>query len=227
MKSLVLVSALALNLAAATGFLHAFGHSWTVPEPGDWKVASESGDEIVHLVTARGPVPGPRRPIQFALSDLPPMRDATVEMDARPLKRSLIIVYNYRDDAHFDYAHLSTDTGVKQPVHNGIFHVFGGERVRISSQAGPAAFPESNRWYHVKLVANGTTGSVEVTVDGKSVPALHAVDLSISDGKVGFGSFDEIADFKNVKVSAGGSSLSSRLRFQLLQDAADQFLGVD
>ena len=86
-------------------------------------------------------------------------------------------------------------------MHNGIFHVYGGERVRISPQSGPPAFPEINRWYHVKLVQDGTTGLVDVTMDGKLVPALHAVDLSLPTGKVGIGSFDETGDFKNVKIS--------------------------
>jgi hypothetical protein len=43
-----------------------------------------------------------------------------------------------------------------------------------------------------------------VTVDGKAIPALHAVDLSLTSGKVGLGSFDETGDFKNVRIS--GSS---------------------
>jgi hypothetical protein len=79
--------------------------------------------------------------------------------------------------------------------------VYGGERVRISPERGPAAFPEINRWYHVKLVQDGSTGAVDVTVDEKAVPALHAVDLSLPTGKVGIGSFNETGDFKNVKIS--------------------------
>jgi hypothetical protein len=37
-------------------------------------------------------------------------------------------------------------------------------------------------------------------VDGKPVPALHAVDLSLPTGKVGIGSFDETGEFKNVRI---------------------------
>jgi hypothetical protein len=39
-------------------------------------------------------------------------------------------------------------------------------------------------------------------VDGQALPALSAVDLSLAGGKVGIGSFDETAEFKNVKITA-------------------------
>ena len=198
----VLIVLATVYLLGATGTLQIFGHQWTVFDPADWKMETEGNTPVLRLLTGREPLPGPRRPFQFALAaDTPDYTQVTVEADIRPTKRSCMVVFAYRDGAHFDYAHLSTDTGTKQPVHNGIFHVYGGERVRISSEAGPAAFAEINRWYHVKLVHDGKTGTVDVSVDNTAVPALHAVDLSLGGGKVGIGSFDETGDFKNVKVT--------------------------
>jgi hypothetical protein len=199
-KAATLLLATACILGAA-GTLQVFNHQWTVFDLSDWKIEDENGTPVLRLLTGREPLPGPRRPFQFALADTPDYGQVTVEADIRPTKRSCIIVFAYRDKAHFDYAHLSTDTAAKQPVHNGIFHVYGGERVRISSEAGPASFPATNRWYHVKLVHNGKTGAVDVTVDNNPVPALHAVDLSLKGGKVGIGSFDETGDFKNVQIT--------------------------
>ncbi len=200
LKAVRIVLATACVLGA-TGTLQIFNHQWTVFDPADWKIETEGGVPILRLQTGREPLPGPRRPFQFALTDTPAYSQVTVEADIRPLKRSCIIVFAYRDPAHFDYAHLSTDTAAKQPVHNGIFHVYGGERVRISSEAGPAAFAASGRWYRVKLVHDGKTGTVDVTVDDNPVPALHAVDLSLNGGKVGIGSFDETGDFRNVRIT--------------------------
>jgi hypothetical protein len=200
-KACVLLLA-ALSMRAADT-IEIFGHKWTVPDAQDWKVASENGLSVLHLVTGKEPLPGPRRPSQFALADTPPFGKVTIEADVRPLKRSLMIVFAYRDPAHFNYVHFSTDAATKQPVHNGVFHVFGGERVRISGLEGPAAFPAVDRWYHIRVVWDGTTGSVQGEVDGQPVPALHGVDLSLHDGKVGIGSFDETADFKNVSITSG------------------------
>ncbi|HEY7303401.1 MAG TPA: hypothetical protein VH601_04780 [Bryobacteraceae bacterium] len=199
MRVLMLLFATAGFLTAA-GILDVFGHHWTVPEASDWKIEQENGAQILRLVTHRGPLPGPRRPIQFALADTPPLEKATVEADMRPLGLSLIIVFAYRDAAHFDYAHLSVDTATKEAHHNGVFHVYDGERVRISPVDGPAAFSSRGQWHHVQFVWDGTTGEVQVRVNGQFVPALHAVDLSLRSGRVGLGSFDETGDFKNVKI---------------------------
>jgi hypothetical protein len=198
---------LAASLLPAADNLQVFDHQWSVPTGSDWEIQKENGAFVLHMKTGREPLSsGPRRPFQFALAETQPFGKVTVEADIRPLKRSVIIVYAYRDPAHFDYAHISTD--IKAPVHNGIFHVYGGERVRISPEGGPAAFPAINRWYHVKLVQDGTTGAVDVTVDGKAVPGLHAVDLSLTAGKVGIGSFDETGDFKNVKITGVPAGVS-------------------
>jgi hypothetical protein len=196
--SLLLLSALALTAADS---LNIFDHKWTVPNASDWSTGEEQGSAVLHLLTGKDPLPGPRRPFQFALADTAAFREVIIEADAKPLGRSLILVFAYRDPAHFDYAHFSTDTGIKQPVHNGVFHVYGGERVRISSPDGPPAFETNGRWYHIKLVWDGNTGSVQGNVEGREIPALHAVDLSLPEGKVGIGSFDETGDFRNVKIS--------------------------
>lgn len=195
---LVLLAALAAFNANAADSLAIFGRNWTVPVAADWKL--EGG--TLHLVTNREPLPGPRRPIQFALTGIAQYGRLTVEADVMPLGRSLMIVFAYSDPAHFDYAHLSTDTAAKQPVHNGVFHVYGGERVRISAERGPAAFEAAGRWYHVTLRHDSAAGTVDVAVDGRAVPALHAVDLSLGPGQVGLGSFDETGAFKNVKITA-------------------------
>jgi len=187
------------SLLPAADTLSVFGRHWTVPAASDWKIEQQGGTQVLRLVTPRNPLPGPRRPIQFALADTPDLEKVTVEADMRPLGHSLIIVYAYRDPAHFDYAHLSIDTATKEPHHNGVFHVYGGERVRISDTDGPAAFSSSG-WHHVQLVWEGKSGEVRVSVDGQSIPALHAVDLSLRSGRVGIGSFDETGDFKNVKI---------------------------
>jgi hypothetical protein len=201
---LIALLAIAAGALSAADTLTIFGREWTVPTAADWKLAADGGADTLSLIQGKEPLPGPRRPFQFALTNVPDYALLTVEEDARPLVKSVMIVYAYQDEAHFDYAHLSTDTGEKQPVHNGIFHVYGGERVRISNPRGPAAFAATGRWYHVQLTHDAKTGVVQVTVDGQAVPALQATDVSLGPGKVGIGSFDETGEFKNVKITVTG-----------------------
>jgi hypothetical protein len=78
--------------------------------------------------------------------------------------------------------------------------MYGGERVRISPRAGPATLPDE-QWHKVKLVYDGTTGLVEVYVDGKTSPSMRAVDMSLGAGKFGIGSFFDMGSFRNVKIT--------------------------
>jgi hypothetical protein len=186
------------SLLAAAETLSVFGEKWTIQTPAaDWSV----GNNLLQLKTSSEPVAGqPRRPTHFALLESKPYSKATVEADMKRNGRSLIIVYAWQDDAHYDYAHISSDDAVKQNVHNGMFHVFGGERVRMSSLEGPASFTTQD-WTPVKLVWDGSTGHCYVEVGGKRNPSLEATDMSLRWGRIGLGSFDETGDFRNVKVT--------------------------
>jgi len=191
---------LCAGAASAADAIDVFGMHWTVPLASEWKVEDDGGTAALRIVTRRGPDKDkPRRPQQFALSE---KEYGSFQMDAdvKAVTKSLIIVYAYKDEAHFNYAHLSTDTGAKQPVHNGIFHVFGGERVRISSTEGPPSFAAMDQWNHISLRYDAKAGKLAVLVNGNANPSVTAVDLSLGSGKVGLGSFDETAVFKNVKI---------------------------
>jgi hypothetical protein len=197
MKSLLLLSlATAFVTLSSAETIEAFGHKWTVPIASDW--AMEDG--VLHLKVPR-PQQQPRRPKQFALAATTDWQNVTLSLEAKSPEGNLILVYAYRDESHFDYAHLSTDEATKQPVHNGIFHVYGGDRVRISTEKGPAAVPAKDEWIKIQLTHDGSTGIVGVTINGKSWRAFEAVDLSLGPGKVGIGSFFNTAYFRNVKIT--------------------------
>ena len=197
MKSVLLATVLATVLVAADS-IEVFGHRWTVQQASDWSIENS----VLKLLVPGEPPPGlPRRPQKFALAETAPFRRVTVEAEVRRNGSSLIIVYAWQDESHYNYAHISVDTAVKQNVHNGMFHVFGGERVRISPLDGPGSLP-AREWTPVKLVFDGDTGRCYVEVSGTRNPSLEAVDLSLRSGRVGFGSFDETGDFRNVRITS-------------------------
>src|ERR1019366_10705285 len=66
-RKIIVLAALAAFHANAADTLAIFGRTWAVPAAADWKV--EEG--TLRTFTIRGPLPGPRRPIQFALTDVP------------------------------------------------------------------------------------------------------------------------------------------------------------
>lgn len=205
MGRLAILLALTLpGLAQST--IEAFGLKWLVPVAADWKLQSEDEIPTLQLLVPR-PSTQPRRPTQYALAQTPDYQSLTVEVDVRkePLdtrnrRTSLILVYAWRDKDHFNYAHLSVDAARQQPVHNGIFHVYGGDRVRISSEDGPPTLADES-WHKVKLVYDGLKGRVDVYVNGQTSPSMRAIDMSLGAGKFGIGSFFDLGSFRNLRVS--------------------------
>ena len=63
-----------------------------------------------------------------------------------------------------------------------------------------AALP-TQEWTPVKLVFDGESGRRYVEVNGKRNPSIEAVDLSLRYGRVGLGSFDEMGDFRGVRIT--------------------------
>lgn len=193
-----------LTSLRAADTLQVFGLRWSVPLLHDWKVEPLDGVEVLRLATARPMESDPRRPYQYALAETPPLSKFTLELEARrnPVKKSgaIVIVYAWQDPDHFDYVHLCGDSATEQPVHNGIFHVYGGDRSRISSDKGPGSLV-TPAWYAIKVAWDASSGLVEATVNGSANPSLRAVDLSLGPGRIGIGSFFDVADFRNLKLT--------------------------
>ena len=188
---------LVLMFALAAESIDAFGQKWKVPYAGDWAIRN---GELAMLV-ARPQEANPRYPMQYALLEGRDFDSFTLECDVKRDAGSVILVYNWRDSAHFNYAHISVDSPEKQIVHNGIFHVYGSDRSRISKGIGPGGLPSTD-WTKVKMDYDSKTGRIIVEVGGQRLPSLDAVDVSLTSGKVGLGSFFETAQFRNFKVTA-------------------------
>ena len=93
MKPGVILFLMAVTLCAAGG-LQVFGNHWVVYNSADWSVSQEGVGAVLHLMKPRDPLPGPRRPVQFAVAQTEDYGDVTIEADVRPLQRSLIFVFS-------------------------------------------------------------------------------------------------------------------------------------
>jgi len=207
----VVLCLLTAALCSAADTIEAFGLHWQVPIASDWKVENAT----LKLLVPR-PALDPRRPSQFAIAETPDLLHVTLEAEMkkepatqRNRHTSLMIAYAWHDADHFNYAHLSVDSPEVQEVHNGIFHVGGGDRVRISPRAGPGTLLEE-KWYRVRLVYDGSKGEATVWVDGKTYPSLHAVEPTLKAGRVGIGSFFDMGQFRNVRIISSEQPASSR-----------------
>ncbi|QGN49155.1 PQQ-dependent sugar dehydrogenase [Micromonospora sp. WMMD558] len=181
--------------------------SWAPVTPSKWQFDK---DEII-LAEAGVSRPGPRRPFEYAVLTEGPAW-SSVEIEARvrldtPVEvtnRDVIIVFGWRSDTEFYYAHLSTDNTILP--HNGIFKVNNADRQRIDHQwngrsrgADPAIVDAD--WHKVRVVHLPATGEIAVYLDGRKDPLMTAKDTTFSSGRVGFGSFDNIGRMRHLTVT--------------------------
>ena len=194
------------KLPPLSGKVNALGLEWEVLDAAEWAVEGSGDSQILHLKKARPQAANPRSPIQYALAVTPPRAKFTLEVEVKPEGSdaknigSAIIVYAWRDNLHFDYVHLSPDTGKEQPVHNGIFHVYGGDRVRISPETGARVFTSTD-WIPVRVVYDAEKNLVETWVRGEKNASLRGIDLSLGAGRIGLGSFFNTASFRKFRIT--------------------------
>jgi hypothetical protein len=192
------------------------GENWAPVTPDKWRfrrrqaILAEPGQQR----------PGPRRPYEYTVLTAGPelgsvQIDGEVRIDT-PVEvsnRDVIIVFGWRSDTHFYYAHLSTDNTIYP--HNGIFVVNGADRLRIDDQwngttGAPPAITDA-AWHDVRLTHCAETGEIAVYMDGSEVPLMTAVDTTFDSGRVGFGSFDNIGRLRHLRVTGDGVEPSAVL----------------
>ena len=172
---------------------------WDVDGSGVWAISKGK------LVISKAGVPaGPiRRPAALAILKTKPLQRVTVEGEIHstaPLdvvRRDLDVVVSYESPSRFYYIHLA---GTTDNVHNGIFLVNNADRVRIDSGKGKPQLQDS-LWHSVRVERDGVSGRITVYVDKSKAPVLEAVDTTICCGMVGFGSFDDTGEFRNIVVT--------------------------
>ena len=181
--------------------------NWRPVTPSKWQF---TGREVI-LAEAGAERPGPRRPFEYAILTAGPVLSsveikANVRLDT-PVEitnRDVIIVFGYRSDTEFYYAHVSTDNTILP--HNGIFKVNNADRERLDYQwngrsrgANPAI--TDSDYHQVRVKHLPATGEIAVYLDGSKDPLMTARDTTFGSGRVGFGSFDNVGRTNSFQVT--------------------------
>jgi len=171
---------------------------WDLDGNGTWRVQ----DGRLVLVGAGVPGGAIRRPAALAILKSEPVSRAVVELQVRSmapvdvLQRDLQVVIGYQSPSRFYYVHLA---GLTDAVHNGIFVVADADRRRIDSGNGVPQLRDQ-AWHDVRVEWNGQTGTIDVFVDGSSQPVLTASDRTLTEGRIGVGSFDDTGEFRRIRI---------------------------
>lgn len=174
-------------------------------EPTDasaWTLTEQKGNHVMSLTKKNSDFKPPfRSPLNRTL-----IRDLTAStfvMDIRFQStiadydhRSLCLFFGYQDDAQLYYVHF----GKKTDDHaNQIFIVNKDARRKISTST-TAGTPWTDAWHRARIRRVAETGEITVWFDDLKTPAMTATDTTFKEGRLGFGSFDDIGNFDDVRI---------------------------
>ena len=180
---------------------------WVYEDSTLWTLTADT----LSLIKPGGQTFGIRRPGALAtvantghVSSFQMRASVASSQDTTVVGRDLILVFGYRSEQEFYYAHLSNDNTIMP--HNGIFLVDHADRRRIDDQ-GVAGQPEERltdtRWHNVRLERDADGGQIRVFMDDMRRPLLTATDTTFASGAIGFGSFDDTGSIRNVHFAEG------------------------
>ena len=161
-----------------------------------WKIGEIEGRACLILYKTGEQRPPVRRPGEYALwKSNNPIGEFTIEaVTLEPeskINRDICLIFGYKDDCHFYYAHISSTSD--NIFHNIIMRVEGSNRTRINLEKDPE--PRlSNGWKTIR-VRQMKNGQISVFVDDLEEPIMTAEDATYPIGIIGFGSFDDRAAF--------------------------------
>lgn len=185
---------------------------WLGTDPTAWKVVKLDRGNVYSLVKQSRYKPKYRSPLNFALlknisvSDFVLTADVqSTAKDKTAIHRDICIIFGYQDPNHFYYVHLAN----KADDHaNQIFVVNDADRRKISTETTTGT-PWDDNWHKVKVLHLASRGAIGIYFDDMRTRAMKAKDTTFVKGRVGLGSFDDLANFDNVKLY-GKREASSR-----------------
>jgi hypothetical protein len=174
---------------------------WEPTDANAWKVIQTKRGKVYSQFQQSKYTPPHRSPFNFALIKDLSVTDVVLEALVQSTvkdypHRDVCLFIGYQDAAHYYYVHL----GKKTDEHaNQIFIVNGEPRKKISTKTTDGTNWD-DEWHHVKVVRTVDDGRIEVFFDDMKKPVMTAKDKTFTWGRVGVGSFDDTANWADVKV---------------------------
>ena len=111
--------------------------------------------------------------------------------------RDICVFFGHQDAANFYYVHI----GARPDPNSGqIMLVKDAPRRAITDNNQP--IPWTDGWHQMKLVRSVEEGTIAVYFDDMEKPWLTVDDKTFGKGRIGFGSFDDLADFTDIRLYA-------------------------
>jgi len=174
---------------------------WEPTDANAWKVVETKRGKVYSQFRQSKYEPPHRSPFNFSLIKDLNVGDLVLEARVRSTvedypHRDVCVFFGYQDPAHFYYVHF----GKKTDDHaNQVFIVNGEPRKKISTKTTEGTNWDDD-WHHVKVVRHVGDGTIEVYFDDVKKSVMTAKDKTFTWGRVGIGSFDDTADWADVRI---------------------------
>jgi hypothetical protein len=181
---------------------------WAPASPDGWKLIDTEGkkafSEFKNIDIGRK-LPH-RSPWNVALLKDITVGDFVLEAKVRETAheyphRDAVLFFGYQDPSHLYYAHFAPVTGDKNA--DQIFIVKDADRAKITDkdhESPGVKWGEPTDWHRLKIVRKVDDGLIEAYFDDMEKPLMTAHDKSFTWGRIGIGTFDDTADFAEVKL---------------------------
>jgi len=177
------------------------GEGWVFTDDAAWEVRLEDNNHALALHKSSQYQPPVRSPHSIARIEGLKVSDFILEARMKQIgkeygHRDLCIFFGYQDPSHFYYCHIATKA---DPHAHSVFIVDAKPRLSIAKERTPGA--DWGTGYHkVRMVRSTETGKIQVFFDDMEKPIMVAEDKTFLEGGIGFGSFDDVGLFDDIKI---------------------------
>lgn len=175
---------------------------WQPTDAKAWKVIDTKGGKAYSLFAQSKYKPRYRSPLNYSLIKDVSVGDfvleAKVQSTARDYgHRDVCLFFGHQGPDKFYYVHLAKEADDHA---NQVFIVNEAARKKISRTTTKGT-RWTDGWHHVKVVRKAGDGTIEVYFDDMKKPVMTAVDRTFTWGRVGVGSFDDTANWRDIKLT--------------------------
>lgn len=175
---------------------------WQPTDDAAWKIkATDSGHVYSQFKKRSNYKPPHRSPLNISLLKGITVGDFDLHVKVKSTHpdyghRDVCLFFGYQNPAQFHYVHL----GKKADPHaNQIFIVNNKPRTKISLTTTDGT-DWDDQWHQVKIVRRVKPGTIEIYFDDMDKPVMTAKDTTFTWGRIGLGSFDDTADFDDLRL---------------------------
>lgn len=175
---------------------------WEVLDPATWKLSQTDGNTTFGITARESKYNPPvRSPLHISLVKDLKLGSCEIKFRVRSTKdtgnhRDCCVFFGYQDDQHFYYVHL----GANPDPHSGQIMIVK-DAPRLALTKNENGTPWDDNWHNVRLVRKLSTGEISIYFDDETQPLMTVNDKTFGEGRIGIGSFDDMNEFDDVKVT--------------------------